>query len=84
MKAVLGRLRLEGALKCRSCGTRRYKPPVHLVKLTESARSRPIYGFILMMSGKTETSIERNPDTAFLAPNDLTMVAALVIDDQVE
>jgi hypothetical protein len=27
--------KLEAALKCRSCGTRRYEPPVHMVKLTE-------------------------------------------------
>jgi len=26
--------KLEAALKCRSCGTRRYKPPVHMIKLT--------------------------------------------------
>src|SRR6266699_355768 len=25
--------KLEAALKCRSCGTRRYKPPVHMIKL---------------------------------------------------
>jgi hypothetical protein len=27
--------KLEGSFRCRSCGTRRYKPPVHMIKLTE-------------------------------------------------
>ena len=26
--------KLEGSFRCRSCGTRRYMPPVHMVKLT--------------------------------------------------
>jgi hypothetical protein len=26
--------KLEGSFRCRSCGTRRYKPPVHVIKLT--------------------------------------------------
>jgi hypothetical protein len=27
--------KLEGSFRCRSCGTRRYRPPVHMIKLTE-------------------------------------------------
>ena len=33
--------KLEAALTCRSCGTRRYKPPVHMVKLTERREITP-------------------------------------------
>jgi hypothetical protein len=33
--------KLEAALKCRSCGTRRYKPPVHMIKLTERQEITP-------------------------------------------
>jgi hypothetical protein len=33
--------KLEAALKCRSCGTRRYKPPVHMIKLTEEREITP-------------------------------------------
>jgi hypothetical protein len=33
--------KLEAALKCRSCGTRRYRPPVHMVKLTERCEITP-------------------------------------------
>jgi hypothetical protein len=45
--------KLEAALKCRSRGTRRYKPPVHMVKLT-GARSRHIGGRIptMMIGGR--------------------------------
>jgi hypothetical protein len=31
----------EAALKCRSCGTRRYKPPVHMIELTERQEITP-------------------------------------------
>src|SRR6476646_5792053 len=40
--------KLEAALKCRSCGTRRYKPPVHMVKLTEAREITPYRWFIRM------------------------------------
>ena len=33
--------KLEAALKCRSCGTRRYKPPVHMIKLTAERNITP-------------------------------------------
>jgi hypothetical protein len=33
--------KFEAALKCRSFGTRRYKPPVHMVKLTQEREIRP-------------------------------------------
>jgi hypothetical protein len=33
--------KLEAALKCRSCGTRRYKPPVHMVRLTRERDITP-------------------------------------------
>ncbi|HVD72390.1 MAG TPA: hypothetical protein VNC81_02240 [Xanthobacteraceae bacterium] len=33
--------KLEAALKCRSCGTRRYKPPVHMIKLTQEREIMP-------------------------------------------
>ena len=32
---------LEAALKCRSCGTRRYEPPVHLIKQTMEREITP-------------------------------------------
>ena len=33
--------KLEAALKCRSCRTPRYSPPVHMIKLTESREITP-------------------------------------------
>jgi len=33
--------KLESSFRCRSCGTRRYKPPVHMVKLTERQEITP-------------------------------------------
>src|SRR5258708_20032282 len=33
--------KLESAFPCRSCGTRRYKPPVHMIKLTEKRAITP-------------------------------------------
>ena len=33
--------KLEGSFRCRSCGTRRYKPPVHLIKLTQEREITP-------------------------------------------
>ena len=33
--------KLEGSFRCRSCGTRRYKPPVHMIKLTEAQEITP-------------------------------------------
>jgi hypothetical protein len=33
--------KLEASLKCRSCGTRRYKPPVRMIKLTEEREITP-------------------------------------------
>jgi hypothetical protein len=33
--------KLEAALKCRSCGTHRYKPPVHMIKLTQQREITP-------------------------------------------
>ena len=39
--------KLEAALKCRSCGTRCYNPPVHMA--LNGARSRPIGGCIRTM-----------------------------------
>jgi hypothetical protein len=33
--------KLEAALKCRCCGTRRYKPPVYMVKLTQEREITP-------------------------------------------
>jgi hypothetical protein len=33
--------KLEGSFRCRSCGTRRYKPPVHLIKLTQEREVAP-------------------------------------------
>jgi hypothetical protein len=31
----------EAALKCRSCQKRRYAPPVHMIKLTETREITP-------------------------------------------
>jgi hypothetical protein len=33
--------KLEGSFRCRSCGTRRYKPPVHMIKLTVERKIAP-------------------------------------------
>jgi len=33
--------KLEAALRCRSCGTRRYRPPVHMIKLTQQREITP-------------------------------------------
>jgi hypothetical protein len=33
--------KLEAALKCRSCRTPRYSPPVHMIRLTEERRTVP-------------------------------------------
>jgi ribosomal protein L40E len=33
--------KLESALRCRSCGTKRYRPPVHMIKLTEEWKIAP-------------------------------------------
>jgi hypothetical protein len=33
--------KLEAALKCRSCRTRRYSPPVHMIRLTEERQTVP-------------------------------------------
>ena len=33
--------KLEAALKCRSCRTPRYSPPVHMIKLTEMREITP-------------------------------------------
>lgn len=33
--------KLEAAFRCRSCGTRRYRPPVHMIKLTERREITP-------------------------------------------
>jgi hypothetical protein len=39
--------KLETAFRCRSCGTPRYRPPVHM--LTQNRRSRPMFGCIPTM-----------------------------------
>ena len=33
--------KLEAALKCRSCRTQRYAPPVHMIRLTETREIAP-------------------------------------------
>jgi hypothetical protein len=33
--------KLEPSFRCRSCGTRRYKPPVRMIKLTEQRKITP-------------------------------------------
>jgi hypothetical protein len=33
--------KLESSLRCRSCGTRRYRPPVHMIKLTAERAITP-------------------------------------------
>jgi hypothetical protein len=33
--------KLEGSFRCRSCGTRRYSPPVHMIKLTQEREITP-------------------------------------------
>jgi hypothetical protein len=36
--------KLEPSFRCRSCGTRRYKPPVRMIKLTEQQEITPCLG----------------------------------------
>jgi hypothetical protein len=36
--------KLEPSFRCRSCGTRRYKPPVRMIKLTEQREITPYEG----------------------------------------
>jgi hypothetical protein len=33
--------KLEGSFRCRSCGTRRYRPPVHMIRLTAQREITP-------------------------------------------
>jgi len=33
--------KLENSLRCRSCGTRKYRPPVHMIKLTTEREVTP-------------------------------------------
>jgi len=33
--------KIEGSFRCQSCGTRRYEPPVHMIKLTEAREITP-------------------------------------------
>jgi hypothetical protein len=33
--------KLESAFRCRSCGIKRYRPPVHMIKLTEERKITP-------------------------------------------
>jgi hypothetical protein len=33
--------KLEPSFRCRSCGTRRYRPPVRMIKLTEQQEITP-------------------------------------------
>src|ERR1700759_1455499 len=33
--------KLEGSFRCRSCGTRRYRSPVHMLRLTETREITP-------------------------------------------
>ena len=42
--------KLEPSFRCRSCGTRRYKPPVRMIKLTKQRGITPTSGCILMKS----------------------------------
>jgi hypothetical protein len=43
--------KLESSFRCRSCGTRRYKPPVHMIKLTQQREITPYKWCILTKSG---------------------------------
>src|SRR5579871_3589077 len=38
--------KLEGSFRCRSCGTRRHRPPVHLIRLRRTVKSRRLSGSI--------------------------------------
>ena len=51
--------KLEAALKCRSCRKGRYAPPVHMIKLTQSARSRPMFGYIRTMMIDEKGELEK-------------------------
>jgi hypothetical protein len=44
--------KLEAALKCRSCRTPHYSPPVHMIKLTECASLRLTFGFTQMRTDR--------------------------------
>jgi hypothetical protein len=43
--------KLEASFRCRSCGTRRYKPPVRMIKLTERQEITPCKWVHRMRSG---------------------------------
>ena len=49
--------KLEGSFRCRSCGTRRYKPPVHIIKLTEA---REIAPYVWGSSGRCPVTARRS------------------------
>jgi hypothetical protein len=48
--------KLEAALKCRSCRTPRYSPPVNMIRLTEECQTFPTFGFIQTMISKPLSS----------------------------
>jgi hypothetical protein len=51
--------KLESALKCRSCRTPRYLPPVHMIRLTKEQKIVPYVWFI----GTTTGEENRSPPT---------------------
>jgi hypothetical protein len=38
--------KLEGSFRCRSCGNRRYRPPVHMIKVASSQKLRDFRSMI--------------------------------------
>jgi len=48
--------KLEAALKCRSCRTPRYSPPVNMIRLTEERQTFPTFGCIQTMISKPLSS----------------------------
>jgi hypothetical protein len=61
--------KLEAALKCRSCRTRRYSPPVHMIKLTQQREIAP-YAWVhpmMMIGGRLAipaSTFRENPSSA--------------------
>src|SRR5258705_6962367 len=54
--------KLEASFRCRSCGTRRYKPPVRMIKLTEQREITSYSGCILTKNVETTLQVEADLD----------------------
>jgi hypothetical protein len=60
--------KLEAALKCRSCRTPRYAPPVRMIRLSEPARSGRMFGAIPTMIGEAAVKTVSAKPAEFKCP----------------